>query len=137
MGLRTLPLDGAAEDPLYSFFSSAKKPESPKTPTTPKMTRFPPLPVTSDSVRTKCREMLTAALQTDGDHIAIGSDCELLAAQIEEIVYGEVQNTDMKYKNRIRSPKPNRQFERLKESRFKKECAVRRYHPEADCCHDL
>ncbi|XP_018415135.1 PREDICTED: transcription elongation factor A protein 2 [Nanorana parkeri] len=38
-----------------------------------------------------------------GDHIAIGSDCELLAAQIEEVVFGEVQNTDMKYKNRIRS----------------------------------
>ncbi|XP_040185649.1 transcription elongation factor A protein 2 isoform X1 [Rana temporaria] len=83
--------------------SLPKKPESPKTPTTPKMTRFPPLPVTSDSVRTKCREMLTAALQTDGDYNAIGSDCELLAAQIEEVVYGEVQNTDMKYKNRIRS----------------------------------
>ncbi|KAM8945760.1 transcription elongation factor A protein 2 [Pelodytes ibericus] len=83
--------------------SSAKKSEAPKTPVTPKMTRFPPLPVTSDSVRTKCREMLTAALQTDGDHNAIGSDCELLAAQIEEVVFREVQNTDMKYKNRIRS----------------------------------
>ncbi|MEE6522362.1 hypothetical protein FKM82_020855 [Ascaphus truei] len=46
--------------------SSAKKSEVPKTPVTPKMTRFPPLPVTSDSVRTKCREMLIAALQTDG-----------------------------------------------------------------------
>ncbi|XP_063281740.1 transcription elongation factor A protein 2 [Pelobates fuscus] len=83
--------------------SSVKKTEAPKTPVTPKMTCFPPLPVTSDSVRTKCREMLKAALQTDGDHIAIGSDCDLIAAQIEEVVYGEVQNTDMKYKNRIRS----------------------------------
>ncbi|XP_072270467.1 transcription elongation factor A protein 2 isoform X1 [Pyxicephalus adspersus] len=83
--------------------SSAKKNEAPKTPTTPKMTRFPPLPVTSDSVRTKCREMLTQALQTDGDHIAIGADCELIAAQIEEVIFGEVRNTDMKYKNRVRS----------------------------------
>ncbi|XP_075427659.1 transcription elongation factor A protein 2 isoform X2 [Ascaphus truei] len=83
--------------------SSAKKSEVPKTPVTPKMTRFPPLPVTSDSVRTKCREMLIAALQTDGDHITIGADCELLAAEIEEVVFREVQNTDMKYKNRIRS----------------------------------
>ncbi|KAM9296082.1 transcription elongation factor A protein 2 [Gastrophryne carolinensis] len=81
---------------------SAKKSEAPKTPTTPKMTRFPPLPVTTNSVRTKCREMLLAALQTDGDFNAIGADCELLAAQIEE-VYSEIQNTDMKYKNRIRS----------------------------------
>ncbi|XP_075032765.1 transcription elongation factor A protein 2 isoform X1 [Mixophyes fleayi] len=83
--------------------SSKKKNDAPKTPVTPKMTRFPPLPVTSDTVRTKCREMLTAALQTDGDYIAIGSDCEMLAAQIEEVVFDEVQNTDMKYKNRIRS----------------------------------
>uniref|UniRef100_A0A8C5QGA9 Transcription elongation factor n=1 Tax=Leptobrachium leishanense TaxID=445787 RepID=A0A8C5QGA9_9ANUR len=83
--------------------SSAKKTDVPKSPVTPKMTRFPPLPVTSDSVRTKCREMMIAALQTDGDHITIGADCDLLAAQIEEAVYEEVQNTDMKYKNRIRS----------------------------------
>ncbi|XP_068119295.1 transcription elongation factor A protein 2 isoform X1 [Hyperolius riggenbachi] len=83
--------------------SSAKKSDGPKSPSTPKMTRFPPLPVTSNSVRTKCREMLIAALQTDGDYIAIGSDCDLLAAQIEEAVFEEIQNTDMKYKNRIRS----------------------------------
>ncbi|NP_001016290.1 transcription elongation factor A (SII), 3 [Xenopus tropicalis] len=82
---------------------SSKNIEVPKAPITPKMTRFPPLPVTSDSVRTKCREMLRAALQTDGDHVAIGADCEFLAAQIEEVVFGEMQNTDMKYKNRIRS----------------------------------
>ncbi|XP_053566423.1 transcription elongation factor A protein 2 [Bombina bombina] len=82
--------------------SSTKKNDAPK-PSPPRMTRFPPLPVTTDSVRTKCREMLIAALQTDGDHVVIGSDCELLAAQIEDVVYREVQNTDMKYKNRIRS----------------------------------
>ncbi|NP_001081812.1 transcription elongation factor A2 S homeolog [Xenopus laevis] len=82
---------------------SSKKIEVPKTTAPSKMTRFPPLPVTSDSVRTKCREMLIAVLQTDGDHVAIGADCELLAAQIEEVVFRELQNTDMKYKNRIRS----------------------------------
>ncbi|XP_043566422.1 transcription elongation factor A protein 1-like isoform X4 [Chiloscyllium plagiosum] len=59
--------------------SSSKRPE-PRTPTTPKMTTFPPVPVTSDTVRNKCREMLTAALQTD-----------------------KMGNTDMKYKNRVRS----------------------------------
>ncbi|XP_041432986.1 transcription elongation factor A protein 2-like [Xenopus laevis] len=87
----------------YKEKGSSKKIEVPKTPVSAKMTRFPPLPVTSDSVRTKCREMLNAALQTDGDPVAIGADCELLAAQIEEVVFREMQNTDMKYKNRIRS----------------------------------
>ncbi|ELK26173.1 Transcription elongation factor A protein 1 [Myotis davidii] len=41
---------------------------------------FPRAPSTSDSVRLKCREMLAAALRT-----------------------GEIRNTDMKYKNRVRS----------------------------------
>ncbi|XP_067887944.1 transcription elongation factor A protein 1 isoform X4 [Heterodontus francisci] len=38
-----------------------------------------------------------------GDYIAIGSDCDELGAQIEESVYQEFKNTDMKYKNRVRS----------------------------------
>ncbi|XP_043334973.1 transcription elongation factor A protein 2 isoform X2 [Cervus canadensis] len=58
-----------AQDP------SRKRPELPRTPSTPRITTFPPVPVTCDAVRTKCREMLTAALQTD----------------------------HMKYKNRVRS----------------------------------
>uniref|UniRef100_A0A6I8NT53 Transcription elongation factor A2 n=1 Tax=Ornithorhynchus anatinus TaxID=9258 RepID=A0A6I8NT53_ORNAN len=99
--------------------SAIKKQESPKTPTTPKITTFPPVPITCDAVRNKCREMLTAALQTDrqtkscrpssgkkdpgdqlpgkknnskqklnsgDDHIAIGTDCEHLSAQIEEYI---------------------------------------------------
>ncbi|XP_060692048.1 transcription elongation factor A protein 2 isoform X1 [Hemiscyllium ocellatum] len=82
--------------------SSSKRPE-PRTPTTPKMTTFPPVPVTSDTVRNKCREMLSAALQTDNDYVAIGTDCDHMAAQIEEIVFQEMGNTDMKYKNRVRS----------------------------------
>ncbi|XP_072412855.1 transcription elongation factor A protein 1-like isoform X2 [Chiloscyllium punctatum] len=89
--------------------SSSKRSE-PRTPTTPKMTTFPPVPVTSDTVRNKCREMLSAALQTDNDYVAIGTDCDHMAAQIEEnilffhlIVFQEMGNTDMKYKNRVRS----------------------------------
>ncbi|XP_066527488.1 transcription elongation factor A protein 2 isoform X2 [Hoplias malabaricus] len=85
---------------------SSKKPETPKTPTTPttpKFTSFPPVPVTTDSVRTKCRELLVSALQTDDDHKTIGADCETLAAQIEECIYKEFQSTDMKYKARLRS----------------------------------
>ncbi|XP_015682845.1 transcription elongation factor A protein 2, partial [Protobothrops mucrosquamatus] len=45
--------------------SSLKRQESVKSPTTPKITTFPPMPITCDTVRSKCREMLTSALQTD------------------------------------------------------------------------
>ncbi|XP_038659301.1 transcription elongation factor A protein 1-like isoform X1 [Scyliorhinus canicula] len=82
---------------------SSGKRQEPRTPTTPKMTTFPPIPVTSDTVRNKCRELLSAALQTDNDYVAIGTDCDHMAAQIEEIVFQEMSNTDMKYKNRVRS----------------------------------
>lgn len=64
---------------------------------------FPRAPVTSDSVRLKCREMLTSALQTGDDHITIGADCDELGAQIEDCIFSEFKNTDMKYKNRVRS----------------------------------
>ncbi|KAL1786614.1 transcription elongation factor A protein 2 isoform X2 [Sigmodon hispidus] len=52
-----------------------KKPDPPRTLPTPRITTFPPVPITCDAVRNKCREMLTLALQTD----------------------------NMKYKNRVRS----------------------------------
>uniref|UniRef100_W5MDK3 Transcription elongation factor n=1 Tax=Lepisosteus oculatus TaxID=7918 RepID=W5MDK3_LEPOC len=81
-------------------------PKTPTTPTTPKITTFPPAPVTTDSVRNKCRELLVAALQTDDDYKAIGTDCEHLAAQIEDYIlciYREFKSTDMKYKSRLRS----------------------------------
>ncbi|XP_062986790.1 transcription elongation factor A protein 1 isoform X3 [Elgaria multicarinata webbii] len=58
---------------------------------------------TSDSVRMKCREMLAAALKTGDDYIAIGADDEELGSQIEEAIFQELKNTDMKYKNRVRS----------------------------------
>ncbi|CAL8279673.1 unnamed protein product [Lota lota] len=64
---------------------------------------FPRAPGTSDSVRIKCRALLTNALQTGEDHIAIGSDCDELGAQIEEYILCKFKNTDMKYKNRVRS----------------------------------
>ncbi|KAI4899413.1 hypothetical protein NFI96_015962 [Prochilodus magdalenae] len=72
--------------------SDSKKPETPKTPTTPttpttpKFTSFPPPPVTTDSVRNKCRELLVSALQTDDDFKTIGADCEALAAEIEDYI---------------------------------------------------
>ncbi|XP_016057508.1 PREDICTED: transcription elongation factor A protein 2 isoform X3 [Miniopterus natalensis] len=91
-----------AKDPSH------KRPELPRMLSTPRMTTFPPVPVTCDAVRNKCREMLTAALQTDrlllaGDHMALSTDCERLSAQIEECIFRDVGNTDMKYKNRVRS----------------------------------
>ncbi|KGL79593.1 Transcription elongation factor A protein 2, partial [Tinamus guttatus] len=108
----SLPTSSSKEsnsrDQSFSF-SSNKRQEPPKTPTTPKITSFPPAPVTCDAVRNKCREMLTTALQADDDYVAIGADCEHIAAQIEEYILamwslsGDIKNTDMKYKNRVRS----------------------------------
>uniref|UniRef100_A0A665VNR8 Transcription elongation factor n=1 Tax=Echeneis naucrates TaxID=173247 RepID=A0A665VNR8_ECHNA len=84
---------------------SGEKRSIPTTPTSPnapalpsQVTSFPPAPVTADSVRNKCRELLVAALQTDDDHKTIGVDCEHLAAQIEEHILSY-----MKYKTRLRS----------------------------------
>ncbi|XP_074139512.1 transcription elongation factor A protein 1-like [Sminthopsis crassicaudata] len=63
---------------------------------------FPRAPSTSGSVPIKCRELLAAALRTGGDYFAIGADVEELGAQIEEAVYQELRNRDMKYQNRLR-----------------------------------
>ncbi|XP_045913539.1 transcription elongation factor A protein 2 isoform X1 [Micropterus dolomieu] len=102
-----------SKDSSSSEKSSKKSREPPTTPTTPTspttptlpplVTSFPPAPVTTDSVRNKCRELLVAALQTDDDHKTIGVDCEHLAAQIEEEIFQEFKSTDMKYKSRLRS----------------------------------
>uniref|UniRef100_A0A8B9LIJ3 Transcription elongation factor n=1 Tax=Astyanax mexicanus TaxID=7994 RepID=A0A8B9LIJ3_ASTMX len=90
--------------------SSSKSEIADVTPNT-LISTFPRAPGTSDSVRLKCREMLTSALQTGDDHITIGADCDELGAQIEEYILfmsssctnSFFKNTDMKYKNRIRS----------------------------------
>uniref|UniRef100_A0A8C7ZIQ6 Transcription elongation factor n=1 Tax=Oryzias sinensis TaxID=183150 RepID=A0A8C7ZIQ6_9TELE len=87
--------------------SGSNTPTTPNTPSTPTLpsliTSFPPAPVTSDSVRNKCRELLVAALQTDDDYKTIGVDCDHLAAQIEHHILPEFKSTDMKYKARLRS----------------------------------
>uniref|UniRef100_A0A668ULD5 Transcription elongation factor n=1 Tax=Oreochromis aureus TaxID=47969 RepID=A0A668ULD5_OREAU len=72
-------------------------PTSPTTTTLSQVTSFPPAPVTTDCVRSKCRELLVVALQTDDDHKAIRVDCEHLA------IFQEFKSTDMKYKTRLRS----------------------------------
>lgn len=63
---------------------------------------------TSDSVRLKCREMLANALSVEfGDDVdvkdEIFEDPENLAAKIEDCIFKEHRDTNMKYKNRIRS----------------------------------
>lgn len=56
---------------------------------------------TQDAVRLKCRELLGAALKA-GD-TPDGVDAEEVAANIEDAIFSEFKNTDMKYKNRVRS----------------------------------
>lgn len=63
---------------------------------------FPPQTNTTDAVRLKCRELLTQALKVDGDNNSCGSP-EELAEELEECIYAEFKNTDMRYKNRVRS----------------------------------
>ncbi|KAM4833314.1 transcription elongation factor A protein 2 isoform X4 [Urocitellus parryii] len=65
----------SSKDGSEAMDPSRKRPELPRMLSTPRITTFPPVPVTCDAVRNKCREMLTTALQTD----------------------------HMKYKNRVRS----------------------------------
>ncbi|XP_075883027.1 transcription elongation factor A protein 2 [Nelusetta ayraudi] len=80
---------------------SVESPASPIIPT--QMASFPPTAVTSDGVRSKSRELLVAALQTDGDHLNMDIDCNQLATHIEEEIFREFQSTDIKYKTRLRS----------------------------------
>ncbi|KAL7398097.1 hypothetical protein ABVT39_004396 [Epinephelus coioides] len=92
-----------SKDSGSSEKSSKRSGEPPTTPTTPatptspttttlppRITSFPPAPVTTDSVRNKCRELLVAALQTDDDHKTIA-------------IFQEFKSTDIKYKSRLRS----------------------------------
>lgn len=89
------------------------KPETPKSPTTPTSPMSPsfsaaggplsPRLATGDSVRDKCIEMLAAALRTDDNFKEFGTNCDTMAAEIEDHIYQENRVTDMKYKNRVRS----------------------------------
>ncbi|EDW02844.1 transcription elongation factor S-II [Drosophila grimshawi] len=55
-----------------------------------------------DAVRLKCREMLATALKM-GEVPDGCAEPEEMAAELEDAIYMEFKNTDMKYKNRIRS----------------------------------
>ncbi|CAG9853661.1 unnamed protein product [Phyllotreta striolata] len=67
--------------------------------------QFPPSSNTTDAVRIKCREMLSSAIKTDSkaeDFEGCASP-EELAEELEEAIFSEFKNTDMRYKNRVRS----------------------------------
>lgn len=57
----------------------------------------------TDAVRLKCREMLANALKVDGEPPEGCPPPEELAEELEEAIYLEFKNTDMRYKNRVRS----------------------------------
>ena len=57
---------------------------------------------TTDVVRLKCREMLSIALKIE-EHPEGCASAEELAGELEEAIFAEFKNTDMRYKNRIRS----------------------------------
>ncbi|XP_068614688.1 transcription elongation factor A protein 1-like [Brachionichthys hirsutus] len=104
MALAVSPSQGSpeAKEESSSSNSSSKSEPSEVTPNT-LINTFPRAPNTSDSIRLKCRELISSALQAGDDHIAIGADCDELGAQVEECIFHEFKNTDMKYKNRVRS----------------------------------
>lgn len=59
---------------------------------------------THDAVRLKCRDMLASALKMEGSEYPEGcASAEELAEELEEAIFSEFKNTDMRYKNRVRS----------------------------------
>lgn len=64
---------------------------------------FPASSTMTDAVRLKCREMLANALKVDGEPPEGCPSPEELAEELEECIYIEFKNTDMRYKNRVRS----------------------------------
>ncbi|XP_062847416.1 transcription elongation factor A protein 3 isoform X2 [Trichomycterus rosablanca] len=113
-----LAISGAPQRTMSTDSNDGRKnrPETPKTPTTPSTPTTPMSPtfssaggplapclLTGDSVRDKCIEMLSAALRTDDNYKEYGTNCDAMAAEIEDHIYQEIKATDMKYKNRVRS----------------------------------
>lgn len=64
---------------------------------------FPPSSNTTDAVRLKCREMLVGALRVDDEDFEGCGSVEEMAEELEEAIFQEFRNTDMRYKNRVRS----------------------------------
>lgn len=97
-------LDGQGAD-------KQKKSEKPKEEKHPEKSKSPPLPQISRNVapplkgdvevREKCRQMIKNSLKCEA-RPEFG-DSEVLAAQLENAIFEAFGNTDMKYKNRIKS----------------------------------
>lgn len=68
----------------------------------PVQSSFPSTGGLTDAVRLKCREMLCNALKV-GEVPEGCPEPEDMATELEEAIYMEFKNTDMKYKNRVRS----------------------------------
>ncbi|KAH8375742.1 hypothetical protein KR093_008373 [Drosophila rubida] len=83
-----------------SSSSSSKEKREEKKPSA--QSSFPSSGGMTDAVRLKCREMLTNALKI-GEVPEGCAEPEEMAAELEDAIYMEFKNTDMKYKNRIRS----------------------------------
>ena len=60
--------------------------------------QFPTAAPTTDTVRLKCREMLLNALKFENnDRLDACSSLEDLSDELEEYIYQEFKNTDMRY----------------------------------------
>ncbi|NXN30706.1 TCEA1 protein, partial [Nycticryphes semicollaris] len=93
----------AREESSSSSNSSSRKEEG-SAPSNSFIPSFPRAPSTSDSVRVKCREMLSAALRTGGELCRLDFQVYLvLFLKCKAPIFQELKNTDMKYKNRVRS----------------------------------
>lgn len=93
----------AAKKPKLENNKEPPKPPANVLPTNNKsIASFPPV-CTTDAVRLKCRELLMNAIRGDGNLPDGTNDPEFLAEQLEEHIFNEFKNTEMKYKNRVRS----------------------------------
>lgn len=57
----------------------------------------------TDAVRIKCRELLESSIKADGEYPEGCSSPYELAEELEDSIFGEFRETNMRYKNRIRS----------------------------------
>lgn len=64
---------------------------------------FPPQSNITDAVRLKCRELLASAMKVDEETPNACGTPDELAEELEECIFAEFKNTDMRYKNRVRS----------------------------------
>ncbi|XP_017154851.1 transcription elongation factor S-II [Drosophila miranda] len=91
----------ASKEKSSSSSSSSSRDKREEKKVSSSQTSFPSGGMT-DAVRLKCREMLTTALKM-GEVPEGCAEPEEMAAELEDAIYSEFKNTDMKYKNRIRS----------------------------------